>query len=444
MAVKLGRAKTIREPVHGDIAFSPKEIAIMDTREMQRLRGIRQLGTTYLVYPGAVHTRFEHSLGTCWMAKKIIDALRKAGSPLDPEESEAVALAALLHDITHLPFGHTLEDERRILPRHDEDPDRLESLIRNSEIGEKLAAFGQLERVLEILGPGDPLDKEQPCPAQIVSYTICADLLDYLKRDNYYCGLSQHYDDRIFRYFHRQDDTLVLLLFKGGLFRHDALSEVINLLRIRYFLTERVYYHHAKIAAGMLIARAVEAAMTHGLTAQELARASDESLLFILEGEYSRIEAVQKFVSAYRRRALPKKAYVLSARIGEKARRTLVSRYHLNRRRQRQRAEREIAADLGIPAWGVSIYCPPLDMHLKEADVLVKVDPGPLRHLASLGHQEVQALQDRYRNLWRFYVFIHAEFNDRLAQAGEACAHYFRLPNELGAIARGQLELFGT
>jgi len=437
-----GRSKTLRDAVHGDITFSGRELGIIDSEPVQRLRWIRQLGTSSLVYPGAVHTRFEHSLGTCWVAKRIMRELAEAGEGLAPEEEEAVSLAALLHDVTHLPFGHTIEDERRIFSRHDEDQSRLERILTTSELASRLEHYGQFERVLQILQPGDPLQKANPCLAQIISYTICADLLDYLKRDTYYCGLSQFYDDRIFRYFHREQDTLILRLFKGGLFRHDAMSEVINLLRIRYFLTERVYYHHAKVSSGLMVACAVQAAVEHGLSLEEISGLGDESLLHVLRKEYGEIPAVRAMLSGLRRRALYKKAYVVTSRAGERERRKLVTRYHLNRRGLRATAEEDLAAALGVPAWAVGIYCPPMDMHLKEANVLVRIDPGPLRHLASLGHQEVQALQDRYRKLWRFYVFIAAEFSAKIQQTGAACEEYFRVPNELGAISRGQLELF--
>ena len=95
----------IRDPVHGDLAFNESERRVMDTRQMQRLRGVRQTGTAYLVYPGCMHTRFEHSLGTAAMARRVLDALRHKGAHIEPEQADAVALAALVHDISHLPFG---------------------------------------------------------------------------------------------------------------------------------------------------------------------------------------------------------------------------------------------------------------------------------------------------------------------------------------------------
>src|SRR5712692_9167602 len=104
----------IRDPIHGDIALSPVEEKVLDFPEVQRLRGIKQLGTASLVYPGCVHTRFDHSLGVNALAKRIIESLRHSGARIAAETEQAIGVAALLHDVTHVPFGHTLEDERRL------------------------------------------------------------------------------------------------------------------------------------------------------------------------------------------------------------------------------------------------------------------------------------------------------------------------------------------
>ena len=110
--------KVVRDAVHGDIELDDLEIELIDTPEFQRLRGIKQLGTAYLVFPSATHTRFEHSIGTAWMARRLIDAVRRTRM-LSRDEEIRIRCAALLHDVTHIPFGHTLEDERRVLPRRD-------------------------------------------------------------------------------------------------------------------------------------------------------------------------------------------------------------------------------------------------------------------------------------------------------------------------------------
>ena len=103
------RFSVLRDPVHGDIYLTHEELRVVDTPEFQRLRGVKQLGHAYLVYPGALHTRFDHSIGTVHVVQRMIDAvnlsfeLDPAGSlAIGEEEARVVRLAALLHDVTHL------------------------------------------------------------------------------------------------------------------------------------------------------------------------------------------------------------------------------------------------------------------------------------------------------------------------------------------------------
>ena len=218
--------KNIRDCIHGDLHFTKLECHLMDSYPFQRLRGIRQLGTSYLVYPGAVHTRFEHSLGTCFMAKRIVRSIEENyGQVIDQKTRDEISVAALLHDVTHIPFGHTLEDERRILRRHDQDQSRMAHFLSQGPIGEFLQEKQMLDSVANLLCRHG-FDEEKICfPWQVISHAICADLLDYLKRDAAYCGLSLNYDDRIFRYFQIENGKLILNLQKNGLFRHDAFQK---------------------------------------------------------------------------------------------------------------------------------------------------------------------------------------------------------------------------
>src|SRR5712692_68290 len=96
------KKKLIRDAVHGDIQMSALDVELMDTPEFQRLRGIKQLGTAYLVFPSAVHTRFEHSLGTSWMAHRILNAVRRSES-VSTDDENLIRVSALLHDLTHIP-----------------------------------------------------------------------------------------------------------------------------------------------------------------------------------------------------------------------------------------------------------------------------------------------------------------------------------------------------
>ena len=254
----------IRDPIHGDISLGRLEAAVLDCAEVQRLRGIKQLGTAHFVYPGAVHTRFDHSLGACAAAHCIVACLRADGVDVSRDLEELVGVGALLHDVTHVPFGHTLEDERRLFPRHDKGT-RLTTLL-DAALGAALARLGVRDAVAGLLGAG--AGDLPPWAHDVISSTIDADLLDYLRRDTYFTGLAQEYDDRVFHYFTVADGHLALHMAKHGMDRPDARSEVIQLLRMRYFLTERVYYHHTKVASGAMISKAVELALDHAVLAE--------------------------------------------------------------------------------------------------------------------------------------------------------------------------------
>src|SRR5437016_10068620 len=317
----MSKKKLIRDAVHGDIEMGALEVELMDTPEFQRLRGIKQLGTAYLVFPSAVHTRFEHSLGTSWMAHRMLEAVRRSHA-ISQDDERLIRIAALLHDITHIPFGHTLEDERRVLPRHDKDEERVDYFLRISTVGRILKREGLQDAVIRTL-KGD-----ETYHSDIVGGAISADLLDYLRRDTYFFVLSQYYDHRVFESFTLDSGRLVMNLEKNGMLRHDALSELVNLLRIRYTLSERVYFHHTKISSGAMISKAVELALREGLPVTELRALKDETLIWTLRELYTRNVAVAHLLNCLESRQLYRACYVLTVDIGEKRRQEIVSRFH--------------------------------------------------------------------------------------------------------------------
>ena len=427
--------KIFRDPVHGDLELSTDLVALLDTREVQRLRGIKQLGTASLVYPGAVHTRFDHSLGTCAMASRLLDVLERHGTPVPAETRRVVLAAALVHDVGHIPFGHTIEDERRLFPRHD-TPARLRALLRQGELGRELRRQGLADPVLALLsGAADP-----PWLSEVVSGTVCADLLDYLARDAYFCGLPQRYDERILRNFRADSGRLYLEAEKDGIIREDVLSEVVNLLRLRYFLTERVFFHHTKTASGAMVSKAVEQATRAGLSLEELLPLTDERLLALLENRYGGDPVVQRLTGALASRQLYKRAYVLTRAVGEDRRMDLVAAYHHDLAR-RQQAEEHLVRRLRLAEGELIVYCPAAGMQLKEAEVRLKVDPGEPRTLASLKVPEVAVLREKHQNLWRFYVFVAPERMERALRISRECEEYFGLENHLPALQSAQMYL---
>lgn len=433
--------KTIRDAVHGDLQFTDEELAFVDTPTFQRLRGVKQVGTSNLVFPSAVHTRFEHSLGTAWLAKRIVERIEAGGQAVDPADRDTAVLAALLHDATHVPFGHTFEDERRLLEKHDRDPARLEYFFHRSPIGELLDRHALGGRVRDVL------ENRPVKPAwirHIVTGTVCADLLDYLKRDAYHCGLRWTYDERLLDYFSIADGSLAVRLNKDGAFRHDVVTELVHLLQFRYTLTERVYYHHAKASSGSMVSRAVELAMgCGGLSIEDLYELRDDALLDRLGRLASRGDGLEDLVDDLLARRLYRRAYVLAAEgpgrpgLAPDEQTALAHAYHEDVPRRRE-VERRLAEQLGVPESHVILYCPAARMQLKEADVPVEVAPGRVAPLSSLHHPDVGSLAAKHRGLWRFYVLLSRRDSSAMDRLAALCEEEFGFPNQRNRQATGE------
>jgi HD superfamily phosphohydrolase len=314
----LAPGKVITDPVHGDIYLSRLEVAIIDSPPYQRLRRVRQLGTTHLVYPGATHTRFSHSLGALRVAQDLLDGLAhqrdnlhsvedlfsqwdQAGEAHAREEfARATVLArlgALLHDLCHVPVGHSVEDDLKALIPHDENDARFRAMW--SQVGsfvsrrlatmsrpegaptseETIAAVahtllrpdGKLHLELRplIISKGQDVkqidEMKYPFVADLVGNTICADLLDYLRRDHLYSGLPAELGRRFTSAFFvvpqgrgPYSRRLALNIMRNGHERVDIVTELLKALRYRYELSERALVHHAKLSADAMIGEALE------------------------------------------------------------------------------------------------------------------------------------------------------------------------------------------
>lgn len=424
------RYSVIRDPVHGDVYLTHEELRILDTRQMQRLRGIKQLGTAYLVFPGAVHTRFDHSIGSVHMATRMIEAVNLSVE-LDPagcigvgeEEARVIRIAALVHDITHIPFGHNIEDQDGLFWRHDSAYRFQRMLSDATPVGRVLKDLGVAGEVLSILGAANGSRHVPPYWSQIVSGTIASDILDYLARDAYFTGLRLSVDPRVTSYFKidRASGNLYIDLAKHDLLREDILSEVVRMLEARYYFSERVYYHHAKVAAGALIARAVELALVAGAVKEEdFYDQTDASVLDLLQravgkSEKEVRERVRGLVQRFENRELYKRACVFPRYENEDVQEGLVERYFAKGgSKARLDAEARIA-DLVRFATGRTVdviaYCPAKKMQLKEAHMHVRW-PGvsgvaPLSNFAARVPR-LADLERSYRDLWKFYVFADA------------------------------------
>jgi len=430
----------LRDPVHGDIELTRDELRLVDTNEFQRLRGIKQLGTASFVYPGATHTRFEHSIGTLHVCQQLLDACNK-NAARDPagchrvadDERRVLRTAALLHDVTHIPYGHNIEDQTGLLPRHD-TPARFAAMLGSGELAAELDRQGLRQDVLAIL-TGDGR-RVPPFWRQVVSDTIDADLLDYLRRDAYYTGLELRHDRRVVDYFRidRERGQLFVDGEKNGMLREDIVSELLRVLDCRYHFSERVYYHHAKVAAGALLSRMVELALRAGaLTAAELQRLTDESLVFRLEqldlGDAVATDRLHRFVARFRRRALLKRVLVLPYYQNQAVQDELLATWFTPGQPEARFAweaaiEREAQRTFG-QAVDVVMYCPKRRMQLKEAKTLVRF-PGAGDHTLPLDafSEQIPRLADlaqSYPRMWKLYVFASVEDKSMRRRLQEMC-----------------------
>lgn len=430
----------LRDPVHGDIELTKDELRLVDTAEFQRLRGIKQLGSASLVYPGAVHTRFEHSIGTLHVCEQLLDACNK-NAARDPagchrvgdDERRLLRIAALLHDVTHIPYGHNIEDQTGLLPRHDR-PERFAAMLGDTELGAELDRQGHRAAVLSILtgeGPAVP-----PFWRQVVSDTIDADLLDYLRRDAHFTGLELRYDRRVVDYFRvdRQSQQLFVDCEKNGMLREDIVSELLRVLECRYHFSERVYYHHAKIAAGALLSRMVEMALrASALSAADLQQLTDEALVWRLGqldlGDAAATERLRRFVARYRRRALSKRVLVLPYYQNQGVQEELLRTYFTPGQpdaRCRWEAEREAEAKAAFgQAIDVMLYCPKRRMQLKEAKTLVRFPGSGARTLPLDAFVDdiprLRDLADSYPRMWKLYVFTSLEDKAQRRKLQQMC-----------------------
>src|SRR5436190_4481651 len=229
--------KILNDPIYGFITVPhPQVLTLIDHPWFQRLRYIKQLGLSHLVYPGALHTRFHHALGAMHLMGLAIDVLRSKGHDITEEEALGASIAILLHDIGHGPFSHTLENSLvEGIPHEDISAVVMDAL--NQELG------GALTLGISIFRDQHP----KRALHQLVSSQLDVDRMDYLNRDSFYTGVSEGVigGDRIIKMLQIVDDRLVV--------EEKAIYSIEKFLVARRLMYWQVYLHKTVIAAeGML------------------------------------------------------------------------------------------------------------------------------------------------------------------------------------------------
>lgn len=580
-----GGSKIVRTTLYNDQEFSPFEIELLHTPIMQRLYSLKQLGFADKVFPDAVHSRFNHILGVTEMAERMIRRLsgwlqdcdaaasfnyvderegahrsqwsaRSISSQelakLVEQRIPVVRLVALLHDLTHAAFGHTLEDEVCVFAeKHDEparqvrffnalvgqllhlwaveigciqlDPDIFDALAR-LEVNER-EALGWAERIkakldseqvtslarqlrdletaltllnyIEFLHetrqehvPAPPallvsaaiekLDADLPkldvilhrdaFLVDIVGNTICADLLDYARRDAGNAGLRVQFDERFIRYICNVSvfgdlsptgQPCIRIAFRcfTDKVRYDVLSEMSGILKARYLINERVLFHPTKCAAGAMLGTAVQLLGLDKVPSW-MQVMGDQEFLRILVELARRMSAEAREPSAATAPARPgdRLSELVSTcldtlgksgsrrDVEERIRgaRTLIwrltsRRYHklvyrvrgglssptqtdvkiAGKYRQptaRFQLERQIEELCNLPSGSVVIHCPTRKMSMKAAQALVVgAASDQVTHLRDVNTitdvlgpytEEIHAVEKMYRAIWQLHVYL--------------------------------------
>lgn len=269
------RFRLFSDPVHGFISV-PKGLllSLVETPEVQRLRRIRQLGMGFLAFPGAVHTRFEHALGAMALMHDALAAFGEAGTVMASDEVEGALAAALLHDLGHGPFSHTLEHEL-IVPGADGRAHHHEAMSRALIARLDARLGGALDCALAIFDGTHP----RPFLHDLVSSQLDMDRLDYLRRDSFYTGVAEGVVGvhRIIKTMRVHDDgsgPRLVVEAKGA-------YAVENALLSRRLMYWQVYLHKTVVAADHVLRAAIARART---SADPILDATAPAFRYFLDG----------------------------------------------------------------------------------------------------------------------------------------------------------------
>ena len=242
--VTRNKLKILNDPIYGFITI-PTELLfdILEHKYFQRLRRISQMGLSYLVYPGAHHTRFHHALGCLHLMQKAIRVLRSKGVEISEEEEEALQIAILMHDIGHGPFSHAMENSIVEGVGHE----RISSLIMQ-EMNEELD--NRLNLAIKIFN--DNYERKFLC--QLISSQLDMDRLDYLKRDSFYTGVAEGNinSERLI--------SMLTVVNEELMVEEKGIYSVEKFLLARRLMYWQVYLHKTGVVAEQLLIRVLKRA----------------------------------------------------------------------------------------------------------------------------------------------------------------------------------------
>jgi len=295
----------IIDPIHDFVRVYDNELKIIDTPIFQRLRRIRQLSGAHLIYPGAQHTRFEHSLGVMHIVSMAGQALAEKGI-VSSDDIQNLRLAGLLHDIGHGPFSHLFEEifeEKRKISHEDLGRD----IILKTEIGDIISKNGFDKKLITKLAFGD---SKLQFMNEIISGVLSADIMDYLLRDGYFTGAEHAKIDH-----HRLTHSLDVYKNKLALDK-SSLVNFETMMISRFQMFKAVYFHKTVRAGEVMLLEAMDLAEGElGLSSMNLdeyLKLSDDVILaklLNLPEHNSKLKASKKIATDYLNRNLFKSVF---------------------------------------------------------------------------------------------------------------------------------------
>lgn len=264
---EINKLKILNDPIYGFITITnPLVYDLIQHPYFQRLRRISQMGMSYLVYPGAHHTRFHHALGCMHIMQKTIQVLKFKGTEISAEEETALNIAILLHDIGHGPFSHAMEHS--IVENVNHEAISLLFMDKMNKIFD-----GKLTLAIQIFKG----EYHRKFMLQLISSQLDMDRMDYLKRDSFYSGVAEGNinSERLIQMFDVQDDMLVI--------EEKGIYSVEKFLVARRLMYWQAYLHKTSVAAELILTKILKRAKE--LTQQGIILPASEPLQFFLQNK---------------------------------------------------------------------------------------------------------------------------------------------------------------
>lgn len=264
---RINKLKIFNDPIYGFISI-PNELIydLIQHPYFQRLRRISQMGLSYLVYPGANHTRFHHALGCMHLMQKAIETLRFKGVAISSEEENALYIAILLHDIGHGPFSHAMEKSIVEDVNHE-----AISLLFMNQLNEEFD--GRLSLAIQVFKG----DYHRKFMLQLISSQLDMDRMDYLKRDSFYTGVAEGNvnSERLIQMMNVVDGVLVI--------EEKGIYSVEKFLLSRRLMYWQAYLHKTSLVAELILTKALKRAKE--LTLKGVSLPCSEPLSYFMQNK---------------------------------------------------------------------------------------------------------------------------------------------------------------